>query len=478
MSREGLALIDVFISCVPADSAWVEALADHLEDHGLKIFYDQWSLDPGDIIVHKLEGAMRDAASAVVIVSPAMQASPRALEEYAALLGEASTRGLRLIPLLVGDVDPPPFVASRACVRLPGIDEPAFAPAADEIARTIRGEPPARPRTASGKTASGKNVTSAVQAPPRPEEPTERRLVVCYVVADREYGQRLVGCLDEADLPNWPVEVTGSGVWRAWETRQRIARATTVIVVESPQARESADIDRLILEGESRGRQFYPVLLEGQYRHNRLAHVRCLDARGGQLPDAAELTILRRMVAADADGGRLDLAAATGFRPHAGPAGIPVPQTLDRLDSYLREGNFMHADLETTTTLLTQAGRVAEGYLQPADGRKMPTGILDQVDALWGSYTHGHQGFRAQHAQASIDERPDQFSRLARAFGWSEPKLRYDAFAQGAGPRGFYPSLRNPSDENKTYYQWHDHWRSTVLAVHSRVHAWLEGNTR
>ena len=119
-------MIDVFISCVPADSVWVEALAGHLEGHGLKIFYDQWSLRLGDIIVPKLEGAMRDAASAVVIVSPAMQASPRALEEYAALLGEAGKRGLRLIPLLIGDVDPPPFVASRVWLRLPGIDEPAF----------------------------------------------------------------------------------------------------------------------------------------------------------------------------------------------------------------------------------------------------------------------------------------------------------------------------------------------------------------
>jgi TIR domain/GUN4-like len=473
-------LIDVFISCVPADSVWVEALARHLEGPDLKIFYDQWSLRPGDIIVSKLERAMRDATSALVIVSPAMQASPRALEEYAALLGEAGKRDLRLIPLLVGDVDPPPFVASRVCLRLPGIDEPAFALAADKVARTIRDEPTLAPAAVKiartpwdePPTDQEKNPKPAAPTPPRRAEPEERRLAVCYVAADRGYGERLVRHLNAAGLPSWPIEVTRPGAWHAWQTRQRIAHATTVIVLESPSALESADIDRMILEGESRGRQFYSVLLSGQYHHNWLAHVRCLDAHGGRLPDAAELGILRQMAA----GERLDL-AATGSRSPGRPADAPVRQTLGRLDSYLREGNFMHADLVTTTVLLTQADRLAEGYLRGPDGREMPTGVLSEVDALWRRYTHEHQGFSAQHTRASIDGRPNQFNRLAKAFGWSEPQLRYDAFVQGAGPDGFYPSLRNPHDENKDY-QWPDHWRSTVLAVHSRVHAWLEGNTR
>ena len=474
-SGKARALIDVFVSYTPADVEWAEALADGLARHGLKIFYDRWSLSPGDILVHELEDAIRASASGIVLVSPAMQASRRAMGEYAALIGESDKRDLPLIPLVIGDEGAPPMSANRVWRRLPGIEDPAFAEVVTEIAMVIRDGSP----HGAGPDL-GANFESVMTSRPRPlTEPKQRMMAVCYVESDQDYGQRLVRHLRHAGLPAWSIADIRPGERHIWVTRQRIAHATTIIVLESPQAQESEDITRMILEGERYGRQFYPILLDG-HRHYLLAPVRCLDARDNRLPDVAELDILRRMEAADAIGVPLDLATSVGGpRPEARPADVPASQALRRLDSYLGEREFEHADLLTTTILLTQAGRLGEGFLRAADGRELPDSVLGEVDALWGNHTHGHQGFRAQYARASVGEgRPGQFIRLAEAFGWSGPTQRYEHFAQRSGPRGFFPTLRNPHDENAAYYHWHEHWTGTVLALHRRIRTWLEGDTR
>jgi hypothetical protein len=467
-------LIDVFISYAPTDSEWAKALANHLADYGLKIFYDRWSLGPGDVIVHKLEDAIRASASGIMIVGPATLASRRAMEEYAALLGESDKRDMPLIPLLAGPVDAPPFLANRVWRRLPGTQDPAFAAVVTEIAKVIQGELP------DGAADPAANFESVMPSKPRPlTEPHQRMLAVCYVEADQDYGQRLVRHLREAGLPTWSIADIRPGEWRVWVTRQRIAYATTIIVLESPRAEESDDITRMILEGERHGRQFYPILLDGD-RHYLLAPVRHLDARDSRLPADGELDILRQMVEADAAGTRLDLAAVAPATPGARPttlvANIPLAQALRRLDGYLAERQWEHADLQTTTILLTEAGRLVQGFLRPSDGGKVTDGLLGQIDALWGNRTHGHQGFRAQHARASADGRFGEFTRLAEAFGWSEPSERYENFARQCGPRGFFPTLRYPHDENNAYYHWHEHWTGTVLVVHRRIHTWLEGN--
>lgn len=467
-------MIDVFMSYAPPDSEWVEAIASQLTSYGLKIFFDKWSLGPGDVIVHEIEGAIRASASGIVIVSTAALASRRALQEYAALLGESDKRDLPVIPLLVGDADAPPFLASRLWRRLPPVHDPAFAVAVKEIALVIRGESPD-----SDDAAPGANFEPAMPSPPRPlTEPRQRMLAVCYAEPDQDYGQRLVRHLRQAGLPTWSIADIRPGEWHVWVTRQRIAYATAIVVLESPQAQESDDITRMILEGERHGRQFYPILLHG-HRHYLLAPVRCLDAHDSRLPDAAELVVLRRMHEADATGTPLDLAAVAPRAQQATPVtDVPLPQALRRLDRYLAEGHLEHSDLLTTTILLTQAGRLTEGFLRAADGKELPDGLLRQIDALWSEQTDGHQGFRAQYARARVDEgRPGQFIRLAEALGWSEPTRRYHHFAQLPGPRGFFPTLRNPHDENDAYYHWHEHWTGTVLAVHRRIRTWLEGNT-
>src|SRR5262249_50686232 len=163
-----------------------------------------------------------------------------AMEEYAALLGESDKRGLRVIPLVVGKDDPPPFAANRMWRWLRGIGDQAFATTMAEIAMTIRGEEP----DPSGEwPEAGPDLGPIFRAKPRPlEEPKQRMLAVCYVEADQDYGQRLVRHLRGAGLPTWSVADIRPGEWHIWVTRQRLAYATAIIVLESRQAQESEDI--------------------------------------------------------------------------------------------------------------------------------------------------------------------------------------------------------------------------------------------
>ena len=46
---------DVFISYAHADADWVRVLAENLHQQGLQVFFDEWEIGPGDVLVHRLD---------------------------------------------------------------------------------------------------------------------------------------------------------------------------------------------------------------------------------------------------------------------------------------------------------------------------------------------------------------------------------------------------------------------------------------
>ena len=56
--------IDVFVSYAHVDREWVRVLAENLHQSGLKVFYDEWEIAPGDVLVHKLDAGIRAALTA------------------------------------------------------------------------------------------------------------------------------------------------------------------------------------------------------------------------------------------------------------------------------------------------------------------------------------------------------------------------------------------------------------------------------
>jgi hypothetical protein len=137
--------LDVFISYGHEDAAWVRVLAGNLYRNGFNVFFDEWEIGPGDVLVHRLEAGIRDAANGVVVVSEASVGRPWVLEEYAAMLTRAVAGQQRLVPVLLGEAALPPFLASRVWVDFRGVAGPVYEQRFEQLASALRGERPRRP---------------------------------------------------------------------------------------------------------------------------------------------------------------------------------------------------------------------------------------------------------------------------------------------------------------------------------------------
>ncbi|WP_405676444.1 GUN4 domain-containing protein [Streptomyces sp. NBC_01511] len=252
----------------------------------------------------------------------------------------------------------------------------------------------------------------------------------------------------------------------------------------SPQSQDSDDITRMILEGLHHGRPFVPVLVHGE-RNYHLANTWYVDARDGRLLGPDELALLHRLHGehgrdqADADSRSADPVAALPpplARPPVPTIRVPQDASLDRLDGYLAEGEYEHADLLTTALLLEAANRLAPGWMRGAHAAELPLRLLEGIDAVWSRRSHERQGFGAQVALALPvgRGRHADFLRMSVAYGWrrspdGDVPADYREFVDQAGPGrrpGFFPTLRNP--QNERFSDWYDQWTATVLAVHLR----------
>jgi hypothetical protein len=94
---------DVFISYGHADVDWVRTLAANLHNAEVRVFFDEWDIAPGDVLVHKLDAGIRNSRNGVLIVSPASLSRRWVQEEYAAMMTRAVAGKQRLIPVLLRD---------------------------------------------------------------------------------------------------------------------------------------------------------------------------------------------------------------------------------------------------------------------------------------------------------------------------------------------------------------------------------------
>lgn len=436
--------------------------------------------------MHRTDAAISDAACAVVVVSPASAASPRAQEEYAALVTAGAERKLRFIPVLIGTTPLPPFAANRVWRDFRNLDGPAYEDKVGELAAVLREAARSGPPGAVGQVRH-ENIAAALPSPPRPlTEPDERALVICHVAADAAYAGALTAQLREAGLPVWSVADLRPGDAQFWTIRQQLAFAAAVVVLMSPQSQDSDDITRMILEGMLHQRPFFPVLLDGR-RNYHLAHTWYVDARDGRLLRQPQLDLLRSLISSG-DGASTwatprPVLPAPLAHPSVGAVRVPPTASVERLDTFLAEGELAHADLQTTAIVLEAADRLDEGWTGARHVRGVPAEVLAAVDAVWADHSHGRQGLRAQAALAPVHRaRHADFLSLSAACGWRSStdagvprSYRVFTEAAGAGPRrGFYPTLRNP--QNELFLDWYDQWSATVLATH--LHARNRGITQ
>ncbi|MFE0422973.1 TIR domain-containing protein [Streptomyces sp. NPDC058953] len=458
----------MFISYAEDDADWAGLLAHRLRNDGVRVFFDRCSLRPGDVVVHELEAAIRSSTHGIQVVGPRTMTEHWARQEYAALVHASGERGMRLIPVLCGDACIPPFAATRVWMDFRRLSGPAFDEKAAELARVLRGEAPESAVRAPGEVL---DITRSRAHRPT-DDPAPPSVVVCYARPDTDYGERLLGQLSGAGLPVWSLGHLTWGDDYLATIRARIGQALAMVVLMSPEAEDSEDVTREILEGQRHSREFFPILLRGE-RNYLLASSWYFDARNGSLPGPEELRLLRRLhrPAGSPPPPPAPLQAPPPAPPPA-TARFSVPDALGRLAALLAERETEHADLLTTTVLLEAVGRLGSGWMRRPDGRRLPPELLSGIDRLWSRHSGGRHGFGAQARRARVGGgRHTDFMALSLAYGWRlSPDVTvptYQRFTDRADGPGFFPTLRNP--QNERYVDWYDQWSATVLAVHLRL---------
>jgi|GEM_PF-2275377 len=131
---------DVFISHASADKPWVRTLALNLHNFGLEVWFDEWRIGRGDVLVHELDAGILNSLSGVIVVAEAAMNRLWVLEEYAAMMKRAVKGKQRVIPVLVGTAEMPPLLASRLYIDFRGADGAVYETRVKELATALKGE--------------------------------------------------------------------------------------------------------------------------------------------------------------------------------------------------------------------------------------------------------------------------------------------------------------------------------------------------
>src|SRR6266481_5742395 len=95
---------DVFLSHNKRDKARVRRLAERLRAAGVRVWFDDWVVKPGDDIYLAVERGLEAARTLVLCLSPAALGSDWVgLERSTVLFRDPSNAGRRFIPVLLAE---------------------------------------------------------------------------------------------------------------------------------------------------------------------------------------------------------------------------------------------------------------------------------------------------------------------------------------------------------------------------------------
>lgn len=104
---------DVFLSHNSRDKAQARQLAERLRDQGLKVWFDEWVIKPGDDVYTVIEDALEASRTLVLCLSPASLGSGWvSLERTTILFRDPSRTDRHFIPLLLDDCEIPTSMRS------------------------------------------------------------------------------------------------------------------------------------------------------------------------------------------------------------------------------------------------------------------------------------------------------------------------------------------------------------------------------
>ncbi|NGM12398.1 toll/interleukin-1 receptor domain-containing protein [Verrucosispora sioxanthis] len=126
---------DAFISYAAADEDLAEQIAHHLQTRNLRVFLAKW-IDLGLVKHLEKECALNGTRTGILLFSAATMTQPEIRDDYAAILQRAHNGGRRFIPVLVEQVDLPPYAKIRQPLDL--TDKRNRDTNLDTLARTIQ----------------------------------------------------------------------------------------------------------------------------------------------------------------------------------------------------------------------------------------------------------------------------------------------------------------------------------------------------
>nr|VFJ44888.1 MAG: WD domain-containing protein, G-beta repeat-containing protein [Candidatus Kentron sp. FW] len=106
---------DLFLSYARKDKKSVHALARRLKKDGLRVWLDDWIIEPGAPISLEIQRGVENARTLVMCMSPAYFDSQWGkLEHHSMLFRDPTNAERRFIPLLIRDCQPPDIIAQFA----------------------------------------------------------------------------------------------------------------------------------------------------------------------------------------------------------------------------------------------------------------------------------------------------------------------------------------------------------------------------
>jgi GTPase SAR1 family protein len=99
---------DVFLSHNSKDKPVVRRLAERLKGAGLRVWFDEWAIKPGDDIYLAVERGLQDSRIQILCLSPAALGSDWvSLERSTVLFRDPANKNRRFIPLLIAECELP-----------------------------------------------------------------------------------------------------------------------------------------------------------------------------------------------------------------------------------------------------------------------------------------------------------------------------------------------------------------------------------
>jgi TIR domain len=167
---------DFFVSYTSADRAWAEWTAWQLEADGYHVVFQGWDFVPGYDWAHGMQRATSTAERLVVVLSAAYLQSVHGEAERRTFYAKdpSGEHGL-LLPVRVGDVEPPGLLKTRIYVDLVGRDANSARATLLAAARRVRGKPTSEPEFPGMPGPSINHGTEAPQFPGEAENKTPTR---------------------------------------------------------------------------------------------------------------------------------------------------------------------------------------------------------------------------------------------------------------------------------------------------------------